>query len=392
MFNEPIAISNKEPEKLTKRRLWSFEELKKSSLPSQKEDNWKYTDMKSFSLMPISRKEISSVKENIEALEKGVIIMSLKNAFEKNRDLLLDYLLQEKNNKKDSFTLANDAFFSDGLFIYVPENVVLSAPIFSSFVLNDSLSHMTKVILVLEKGSEITYHETETSTGKKETQHIKEVLVFLEENSKIIFSGISKKNNNIFSLSNYKSYCKKNSKISWFFSEFGNKFSRKQIEVLLQGHGSENETNIIYFNNDNNHFDFTVDPHHLVENTTSNVLVKGVLKENSSSVFRGKIKIDKIAQKTNSYLSDHVMHLSGNSKSNSIPSLEIDANDVRASHGATIGKPDPEEIFYLMARGLKKEVAENLIIGGFFSPIVEKIRRDSLKETIEEEIKQNLVG
>lgn len=110
--------------------------------------------------------------------------------------------------------------------------------------------------------------------------------------------------------------------------------------------------------------------------------------DEAKSVYRGLIKIEKKAQKTNSYLANHILKLSGKTLANSIPSLKIDANDVKAGHAATIGQIDEEQIFYLMARGLPKEEAEKLIVEGFFEPVIEKINLEGLKEKIRGLIKK----
>ncbi len=129
---------------------------------------------------------------------------------------------------------------------------------------------------------------------------------------------------------------------------------------------------------------------HRVPNTSNNIFVKGVLKDASSSIYRGLIKIDKVAQQTNSYLSEHSLMIGKEALANSIPSLEIDANDVKASHGSTTGKVDEEQIYYLMSRGLTEKQAERLIIEGFFIPIIEKIPLESVRERITEAVEKKM--
>ena len=117
-------------------------------------------------------------------------------------------------------------------------------------------------------------------------------------------------------------------------------------------------------------------------------MVKGVLNDSSESVFRGLIKILEKAQNTNSYLSNHSLILSDNAVSNTIPALEIDANEVKASHGATLGRPDDLEIFYLMSRGLSKDKAKKMIVEGYFSPILDSITIDEIKNKFSSSFKQ----
>jgi Fe-S cluster assembly protein SufD len=153
--------------------------------------------------------------------------------------------------------------------------------------------------------------------------------------------------------------------------------------VLFEGEGSKAKIFGIIYGKNKQLVDLTTNAFHKARATSCDILVKCVLDDASSSIYRGKIKIEKKAQQTNSYLADHTLVLSENASSNSIPSLEIDANDVRASHAATQGKPDEEEIFYLMTRGLSKIVSEKLIISGFFSEILEQIKDNNIKKDFE---------
>ena len=111
-------------------------------------------------------------------------------------------------------------------------------------------------------------------------------------------------------------------------------------------------------------------------------MVEGILKDESTSVYRGLIRIEKIAQKTNSYLDNKILKLGEKTLANSIPSLKIDANDVKASHGATVGQINEDNMFYLMARGLSRQEAERLIVEGFFEPVIQKIPLEELREKI----------
>ena len=128
------------------------------------------------------------------------------------------------------------------------------------------------------------------------------------------------------------------------------------------------------------HVDFTINAHHNVPHTYNNVLAKGTVTDKATSVFRGLIKIEKAAQQTDSYLADHTLLLSNDALANSIPSLQIEANDVKASHGATVGQIDEEQLFYLASRGLDRSEAEQLIVSGFFEPLTAKIQDKEFQE------------
>ncbi len=197
--------------------------------------------------------------------------------------------------------------------------------------------------------------------------------LYLNENSSVNFYILQNRNTEFIC----NAHLEKNSRINYVFGLFdSNNF---QINTYLNGEGSESRKYGLFLGTKDQKFDITTNVTHVKKNTSSKILVKGVLFDNSVSKYKGKIKINEKAQNTDSYLSNHNLLLSKGAEAFSIPSLEIDANDVRASHGATLGKPNEDEIFYLMARGLKRKEAERLIIKGYFSPVIDKLGVDDLK-------------
>ncbi len=191
--------------------------------------------------------------------------------------------------------------------------------------------------------------------------------LYLKKNSSVNFYILQNKDSEFIC----NAHLERDSKINYFFGLFNSK--KFQINTNLNDEGTESKTQGFFLGNSNQNFDITTNITHVKKNTTSNILVKGVLFDKSKSNFKGKIKINEGAQNTNSYLSNHNLLMSDDAEAFSIPSLKIDANDVRASHGATIGKPNEEEIFYLMTRGLSRKEAERLIIKGYFAPVINRL-------------------
>ncbi|MBI2130155.1 SufD family Fe-S cluster assembly protein [Candidatus Woesearchaeota archaeon] len=155
-----------------------------------------------------------------------------------------------------------------------------------------------------------------------------------------------------------------------------------RIDTLFNGEGSQSENLGVFVGRSREHIDITTNVYHNTAHTTNNIMVDGILKDSSSSVYRGLIRIEKAGQQTNSYLSNHILKIGEKSLGNSIPALEIEANDVKASHGATVGQVSEEHLFYLMSRGLTREDAENMIVQGFLEPIISKIPSEELREKI----------
>jgi len=149
---------------------------------------------------------------------------------------------------------------------------------------------------------------------------------------------------------------------------------RSRIHNHLEGDGSSAECVEIYFGNNQQMFDNYSTLIHRGKNTTGRILAKGIFKDKSSSVWKGMIKIHETGKNTISFLASHVMLLSKSAKANAIPGLEIDTDDVKATHAASVSPIDEDKLFYLISRGLSKEDASRMIISGFFDPIIQKIQ------------------
>jgi len=212
--------------------------------------------------------------------------------------------------------------------------------------------------------------------------------VFANTNSKINFYHINNWANNVYSFTNLIGTADRNASINWVSGCFGGKLNRIRIDTNFNGQGSQCSNIGIFLGKRKEHIDFTTNVYHNAENTINDILVDGILKDESSSVYRGLIRIPKEGQKTNSYLANHILKLGDKTLANSIPSLKIDANDVKASHGATVGQIDEEHLFYLMARGLSRQEAEKLIVEGFFEPVINKVPSEELKEKIRELVRK----
>ncbi len=386
--NKTVAQAKKrtgEPQEITEKRLFALKAFSNIDLPSLKTESWRYTSLKQIILEKFENTIEEKAKFSINK-GKGVIACTVKEAFIKHKDLLMKYLpesLVDRDN--DKFSAMHYSFWNTGFFIFVPKKT--EAQLAITLIAEKEGAILSHNLIVVEEDSSLDYFEEQLSEkGSYLCLRNDLTYIIIKESSKVSFYNFQNWEDNVISLSNWKAVLSKDSIINWIFGQFGGKLSRVKIDTLFNGQGSSSKTSGVFYGDSEQHFDITTDAHHNVPNTNCDILVKGVLDDSSSSVYRGKIKILKEAQQTNSYLSDHSLMLSGNSISNSIPSLEIDANDVKASHGATIGKPDDEELFYLMARGLSKKEAERLIITGYFSPVLELIKNLEFKAKLEDAI------
>lgn len=356
----------------------------------EKEEDWRYTPIEKLRLEnfePFESRvtiEISDLSHDLK--EKGIIFTDINTALEKY-PAALNYFFKSTKWDKDKFTALNAAFFTNGYFLYVPKNIELNEPLRGIIkVEENSLVHN---LVVIEQNSKIDFiEEYSNNENKKEQLNVAATEVYANNNSTVNFYHINNWTPNLDNITNIIGTTERNASINWISGCFGGKLNRVKIDTNFNGEGSSCTNLGILLGKGQEHIDFTTNVYHNVENTTNNILVDGILKGSSSAVYRGLIKIEKAAQKTNSYLANHILKLGDKTLANSIPSLKIDANDVKASHGATVGQISEEHLFYLMSRGLSRQEAEKLIVEGFFEPIIQKIPLEELREKIREMVRR----
>ena len=364
----------------------ALDTVKSIQMPKEKDDDWRYTQIDKLKLEnfePFESNGKISATLSEDLVEKGVILTDINTAFEKYK-IARDYYFKNTKADKDKLVALNAAYFGNGVFLYVPKNVEIGEPIKINFNFYGKCSILHNIIVV-ESNSKIDFIEEYSNQETEEEQlNVCITEVFANADSKINFYHVDNWTKNVYNFTNIVGTLDKNASINWISGCFGGKLNRLRIDTNFNGQGSQCSNLGVFLGRGKELIDFTTNMYHNAENTTNNVLVDGILKDESSSVYRGLIRIEKVAQKTNSYLANHILKLGEKTLANSIPSLKIDANDVKASHGATVGQIDEEHMFYLMARGLSRAEAEKLIVEGFFEPVIQKIPLEELREKIRE--------
>ncbi|HSP71302.1 MAG TPA: Fe-S cluster assembly protein SufD, partial [Gaiellaceae bacterium] len=174
----------------------------------------------------------------------------------------------------------------------------------------------------------------------------------------------------------------RDAELDWVAGGFGSKKGKIRIQNDLNGPGATSRVTGAYFADGDQHLDYDTFQEHIAPNTESDFAFKGALRESASAVWRGMIRVEKDAQKTNAYQENRNLLLSPTAHADSIPGLEIMANDVRCTHGATLGRVDRDMLFYLMARGLPRAEAERLIVRGFFQDVLDRIELEPVREAL----------
>jgi len=354
-------------------------------MPQEKEEDWRYTDIEKLNLQKFSfshqKTKIFATNLSEDLIEKGVVLTDINTALERN-STLQNYFLKSVKNENGKIVALNTAYFNNGIFLYVPKNVEIEEPIRVNF----NFEHQTSIlhnVIIIDSNSKVDFIEEYSNKDTIQEQLNSCITeVFANDDSKINFYHLNNWTKNVYNFTNIIGTTGRNASINWISGCFGAKLNRVKIDTIFNGQGSQCNNIGIFLGKGKEHIDFTTNMYHNTNNTTNEVLVDGILKDQSTSVYRGLIRIEKEAQKTYSYLANHILKLGEKTIANSIPSLRIDANDVKASHGATVGQIDEEDIFYLMTRGLSRTEAEALIVEGFFEPVIQKIPSEELRERI----------
>ncbi|MBI2676163.1 MAG: Fe-S cluster assembly protein SufD [Candidatus Aenigmarchaeota archaeon] len=380
---EDIIKRNKEPEWLAKLRRGSFETFESLPMPTMKDEEYKYTDLKEIDLSKIEAAwKPSEVKFEFDKENEtnGLIVTDMRAALEKHGRLVEKYFMKA-DTKQDKFVSLQQAFWTNGVFVYVPEGMAVER-------LACEFSGICRNLIILEENSRLNYFENR-GNGNIFSADFTEI--YLHDNSKLDFVFYQNLPETVFDFSAKAAALQNDASVDWIFGLFGGKLNKLKIETFFRGKGSSSTTNGVFFGHKSQHFAIDTNAYHIAEHTANNILVKGVMAGESSSVYRGLIKIEKQAQQTDSYLADHTLLLSEKALANSIPSLKIDANDVRATHGATVSKIDDEQLFYLMSRGLGRKEAEMLIVKGFFENVLERLGDKEIKAMVAKVIEERML-
>lgn len=332
----------------------------------------------------VSVLRIGSLINNLVIPEKisqtGVIVLDLQEAVIKHEDLIRNQLTSNRlDYSEDKFLALEASAFHSGLFIYIPKNVTIEDPIrIINSLADDGSSSITRTIVIADVGSKATVVEEIYAPQMERNERVQQAYFELIEshvgcNAHLEMVTLQAMSRNTINFSNRKAFIERDGKMSWHLGMFGAELSRYKVDSIMKGVGASAEDVEIIFGVGNQSFDVTSNLIHYGRNSRGRVLVKSVMKDTSKSLFKGMIKIGKEAKAAESYLAGHAILLNKGAKSDAIPGLEIETNEVKATHSASVAQLDENQIFYLMSRGLNREGAKREIVSGFLEPLSRKM-------------------
>ena len=309
-----------------------------------------------------------------ELKSKGLVISSISDAIQNNSELVKK-ALEASNSKNDKFTALNNAAFNSGIFIHLPRNFILDKPIhFLTCLSEDGHSTISRNVIFADESSKATIVQELYSPNIQTQQAYLELMnTSLAANAQLDVTTLQMMDQHAVTFSTKRTDLGQDAKVNWYSGLFGSMLSRYKIEYFLNGPGASSNDSEVIFGNNEQSFDIQTNVTHDSPSTEGRVVEKSILRNKSKSLFKGMIRINENATKSNSFLSGRSILLDKDAKSDAIPGLEIFTNDVKATHSASVAQLDEEQIFYLKTRCLSHEEAERTIVEGFLEPLSRKM-------------------
>lgn len=377
---EELSRQNHEPDWLTKSRLESLEKFNNSPLPE-----FKYG--KGIILNPSNLDfNINPKESNTTISEKDIELLDIKDAVNKHEILLKENLF--KLIQIDDKLTSLHAALTNIQLIIIKDNISLKEPLQINTLFEEN--SFTHKLIIIGNNCNLSIIENLKEKNKSKCMISNVVEIFVGQNSKVNFYSSQNLSSEVFYHNINIGKVAKDSTLNWLVCQLGSLFSKSNTSTILEGEGSESNNLGLFFGRDEQQFDIYSSAIHAGPHTTSDMLTKGVVKDKSRSIYRGLVEVKENAANSNGYQKEDVLILDPTAEADAIPRLEIGNNNVRCTHGTTIGQIDKEKLFYLKSRGLPEEESKKMIIEGFFEPLFVKIKDTNFTQEIREIISQKI--
>ncbi|WP_299457944.1 Fe-S cluster assembly protein SufD [uncultured Microscilla sp.] len=411
--------SQKPIHKIRQQAIQSFDGL---GFPTTKHEEWKYTNLGKVlkeayafgQTSPLQKADIEQFflpnmpKANnivfvngvyqpalsqIVSSEDVLVVKNLEEAYDTHTALVEPHFAQLANSEEEALIALNTAFVQDGVFIHVPANKVVEEPTVLYFIndaRNENVGVQPRSLIVIEKGAQATFVDKTDTIGGQASFSNAVMEVVVEPNARMTHYKVQNDQPNASYVGTTQVKQASDSYYANTTISLNGGVIRNNLNIALDGSNVESNMFGLYMLTGNTHVDNHSVADHLKPHSLSNELYKGVLDGKSTGVFNGKIFVRQDAQKTNAYQQNRNILLSDNSSINTKPQLEIWADDVKCSHGATTGNLDEEALFYLRSRGIATNEARALLIHAFGNEIVDKIELEPLRIYLENLVMERL--
>jgi Fe-S cluster assembly protein SufD len=378
------------------------------ALPNTTDEHWRFTDLRGFdpdSFVRDGHGSVSDTKTRLPETMLDVDVAGMATVDEGGISVVRNApegvtfepfteheRLGQLVGTDEKFAAHNAAVWEHGLLVVVRKGVELEQPLAVRIVNSvDGGAHFFRLLVIAEPESRFTLIEEYASASPELGGYTNSVTeIFVEQAAKLEYVSIQNLSRETWHFASHHARVERDAELDWVAGGFGSKKGKTWIQNDLTGQGATSRVTGAYFADADQHLDYDTYQLHSAPNTTSDFAFKGALRDKATAVWRGMIRVEKDAQRTNAYQENRNLMLSPTTHAVPIPGLEILANDVRCTHGATVGQVDREQLFYLMARGLSRGEAERLIVRGFFSDVLDRIELEPVREALGEALEARI--
>ena len=393
----------------------AFAQFEALPVPSQETEEWRYTDLSDFSLdfvphapghgdgapptdsdglaasilQHTSSVVMTTSGQDLES--RGVIFCDLDLAAEKYPELVDPNLHDLVPTDRTKFTALHGAFRTGGTFLYVPADVGVEMPLQTVTYLDaDGAAVFPHTLLIAERGAEVTFIDRYVSPDLERGLSDAVTEIVVGDGAHVRYASIQEWGNGVTHLSVQRTRLGRDADFRSLAVGFGASLARAEVEAVLAEPGGFSELLGVFFADEDQHFDHRSVQDHAAPNCTSDLLYKGALLDRSRAVYSGWVHVRPDAQKTIAMQTSRNMVLSEHAKADAIPNLEIEANDVRCGHAASVGPVEEETLFYLQSRGIPRDEAERLVVTGFFQEVLDRVTLEEVRTGAELAIQEEL--
>jgi Fe-S cluster assembly protein SufD len=359
-------------------------------MPTTSDESWRFTDLRGFDpdafaassngharvavTRPMLELDVAGLATagpdgiEIERAPDGIVFEALSEGHERLGRLI---------GADEKFAAHNAALWQHGLLVHVPRGVELEKPLYVRVS-----APFWRLLVVAEEGARFSLVEEYVSRAEGEAYSNAVVELFVEQAAKLEYVSLQNLSRDTWHFASHHARVERDAELDWVAGGFGSKKGKTRIHNDLAGQGATSRVTGAYFADGAQHLDYDTFQEHMAPSTTSDFAFKGALRDEATSVWRGMIRVEQDAQKTNAYQENRNLLLSPKAHADSIPGLEILANDVRCTHGATVSPVNRDELFYAMARGLTRPDAERLIVRAFFQEVLDRVELEPVREAL----------
>jgi len=408
-----------EPEWLAEERRAALRTYAATPHPTSRDEVWRYTQLERFAIDGLelvdgprdpsvvdrvsmrivdSDAEATMVIKNGEVVhraghvgESGVIFTDLRTAVREHEALVREHLYTVVNATMSKAAALDAALWTNGTFLYVPRDVEVALPLGTFTTADRGGLSGGRTLVVVDVNAKVTFVDEYTSEpiGERLAHHAATEIV-LKDGAKLRYVSLQNWSREVVQQNKIRARLGRDARLESLTVSLGGDAARAEVEVDLEGPGSESEMLGLYFADEGQHYNQYTLQHHATDHALSDLLFKGALRDASTAVYSGVIVVDPGAQKTDAYQTNRNLLLDEESEAVSIPQLEIKANDVKCSHGSTTGPVPEDQRFYLMSRGLRPEVAEHVLVTGFLYEVMSRVTLPKVAQYVERVVQAKL--